>query len=363
GRAGQPDLVPADDGRAAQRLEVGPDQLGGQVLLGHRDLAPLPAQPDLAHDGQHEVGDERAETELRAALLEPEDRATLVEAHERVEERLLGGGEGGHVRSIVPETAGIAGVGRPRVGRHARLGNLAGVITDLPLEQLRTYRPEVAEPADFDEFWARTIAEARAAGGAAESVPADTPVTAVRVEDVTFPGFGGEPVRAWYLAPHADGPLPCVVEFIGYGGGRGLPHEHLAHAAAGYAHLVMDTRGQGSSWGTGGDTPDPHGAGPAFAGMMTRGIESPDTYYYRRLVTDAVRAVDHVLTRPEVDPTRVAVTGISQGGGLALAAGALHDQVAAVAADVPFLCHFERAVRITDARPYSEIAAYLSVRR
>ncbi|OLT20553.1 acetylxylan esterase [Ornithinimicrobium sp. CNJ-824] len=239
--------------------------------------------------------------------------------------------------------------------------------TDLPLEQLRTYRPEVPEPEDFDEFWAVTLAQARAAGGEAEEevtcVPADTPVTALRVEDVTFPGFDGEPVLAWFVAPPSDGPLPCVVEFLGYGGGRGLPQERLAWAAAGYAHLVMDTRGQGSTWGSGGGTPDPHGSGPAYPGVMTRGISSPHDYYYRRLVTDAVRAVDHVLTRDDVDPDRVAVVGTSQGGGMALAVGALHDRVAAVVADVPFLCHLERAVTITDAAPYAEITAYLAVHR
>ncbi|WP_130014253.1 acetylxylan esterase [Serinicoccus sediminis] len=237
------------------------------------------------------------------------------------------------------------------------------MLTDLPLEQLRTYRPEVPEPEDFDDFWSSTLVQARAAGAEATSVPAATPVTQVRVEDVTFPGFGGEPVRAWFVAPRSQERLPCVVEFLGYGGGRGLPHERLGYAASGFAHLVMDTRGQASTWGSGGGTPDPHGSGPAFPGVMTRGIESPQTYYYRRLVTDAVRAVDHVLTRPDVDPRRVAVAGTSQGGGLALAAGALHRDVAAVNADVPFLCHFERALAVTDAAPYAEITAYLAVHR
>lgn len=237
------------------------------------------------------------------------------------------------------------------------------MLSDLPLEELRTYRPQVREPDDFDAFWAVTLAEARAAGGRATSVPADTPVTTLRVEDVTFPGFGGEPVRAWFVAPPSDRPLPCVVEFVGYGGGRGLPHERLAYAASGFAHLVMDTRGQASTWGQGGGTPDPHGSGPAYPGVMTRGIGSPHTYYYRRLITDAVRAVDHLLTREDVDRTRIAVAGTSQGGGLALAAGALHGDVAAVVADVPFLCHFERALAVTDAAPYSEITGYLAVHR
>ncbi|WP_151526095.1 acetylxylan esterase [Serinicoccus kebangsaanensis] len=234
--------------------------------------------------------------------------------------------------------------------------------TDLPLEQLRSYRPTVAEPEDFDAFWAATLDQSRSAGGPPRAEPADTPLTTLAVDDVTFPGFGGDPVRAWWLRPPGAQRLPCVVEFVGYGGGRGLAHDRLAWASAGFGHLVMDTRGQGSTWG-GGDTPDPHGAGPSYPGVLTRGVEAPQDYYYRRLVTDAVRAVDYVLTRPEVDPERVAVAGTSQGGGLALAAGALHEQVAAVIADVPFLCHIERAMSITDSFPYQELVAYLAVHR
>jgi cephalosporin-C deacetylase len=33
----------------------------------------------------------------------------------------------------------------------------------------------------------------------------------------------------------------------------------------------------------GGDTPDPHGAGPHAPGFMTKGIENPKTCYYRRV--------------------------------------------------------------------------------
>ncbi|KQO97402.1 acetylxylan esterase [Leifsonia sp. Leaf264] len=239
---------------------------------------------------------------------------------------------------------------------------------DLTLPELELYRPEVTEPADFDAFWERTLDEARAFPAEPVLERVDSPLTQVEVYDVTFNGFAGQPVKAWLLLPASHGgesaaPLPAVVEYLGYGGGRGLPHERLEWAASGYAHLIMDTRGQGSGWGSGGDTPDPVGTGPSSPGFMTRGIESPDSYYYRRVFTDAVRLVDAARTLPQIDATRVAVTGVSQGGGIAVAVAGLAKGLIGVLPDVPFLQHFERAVGLTDAFPYQEIVTYLSVHR
>lgn len=235
---------------------------------------------------------------------------------------------------------------------------------DLPLDALRDYRPEVREPADFDAFWSRTLSEARGTGGEASITPWGGPRTAVEIFDVTFPGFNGEPIRAWLLQPrNITEPLPCVVQFLGYNGGRGLPLEHLVWANAGYVHLLMDTRGQGSGWSSGGHTPDPHGSGPQISGVMTKGIQEPETYYYRRFFTDGVRAVDFAHGLDQVDSERVVVHGISQGGGAALAVGALADRVAAVMPDVPFLCHYERATGIVDTFPYQELVAYMKVHR
>jgi len=125
----------------------------------------------------------------------------------------------------------------------------------------------------------------------------------------------------------------------------------------------MDTRGQGSAWMKG-DTPDVETTGnPQFPGFMTRGVLDPATYYYRRVMTDAARAIDTLRERPEVDGTCVAVTGGSQGGGLSLAAAALAPEVAACMADVPFLCHYRRATEITASQPYEEISRYLAIHR
>ncbi|NUT18906.1 MAG: hypothetical protein HOV77_06950 [Hamadaea sp.] len=145
---------------------------------------------------------------------------------------------------------------------------------DFSLDELRAYRPDIRQPADFDEFWTRTLAVARAGGDEPAFTPVGTPLTACRVFDVRFSGYAGEPIAGWLLIPSgADGPVPVVVQYLGYGSGRGLPHEWLPWVAAGSACFVMDTRGQGAMWGVGGVTPDPHGSGPAASGVMTRGID------------------------------------------------------------------------------------------
>ncbi|MFV2118526.1 acetylxylan esterase [Streptomyces sp. Act-28] len=234
---------------------------------------------------------------------------------------------------------------------------------DLPLDELRAYRSSSAEPEDFDAFWADTLEESRSHPLDARFEPVDTGLATVDVYDATFAGFGGHPVKGWFVLPAGvTRPVPAVVEFVGYGGGRGLPHTHLLWAAAGFAHFVMDTRGQGGVW-AGGDTPDPVGSASSVPGFMTRGVEDPSTYYYRRVFTDAVRAVEAARSHPLTDASRTAVAGTSQGGGIALAAAGLVPDLAAAAPDVPFLCDFPRATTMTDRHPYREIGQYLKTYR
>jgi cephalosporin-C deacetylase len=237
------------------------------------------------------------------------------------------------------------------------------MFTDLPEPALREYRSTQTDPDDFDEFWATTLAETRAHPLDLRVDRVETGLTTVDVYDVSFAGWAGQPVRAWLRVPAAaKGPLPAVVQFVGYGGGRGAAVENLFWSSAGFAHLQMDTRGQGSGWSLGA-TPDPDGSGPAHPGVMTRGIDSRETYYYRRVFADAVRAVEAARELDVVDASRVSVVGGSQGGGIALAVAGLVPDLAAVAAYVPFLCDFRRATVITDADPYKEIGRYLAVHR
>jgi cephalosporin-C deacetylase len=236
------------------------------------------------------------------------------------------------------------------------------VLTDLPLAELRRYYPEVAEPADFGEFWAGQLRNARDSRAEPVFVAADTAARHAAVFDVTFPGYGGDPVRGWLLAPHlaTDG-AAAVVQFVGYGGGRGDPFDWLSWSCAGHPHLIMDTRGQGGSWRSA-DTADPGGDGaPSAAGFLTRGIADPRTHYYTRLFIDAARAVDAVRAHPAAAGRPVVTAGASQGGALAIAAAQLAGDVAATLPEVPFLAHPRRALDVTDSHPYRELAEYCRV--
>lgn len=237
------------------------------------------------------------------------------------------------------------------------------MLTDLSLDELRAYRSEYRAPVDFDAFWAATLAGQAQYALDLRVEPVTTALRTIDVFDLTFAGFGGDPVRAWLRVPRGSGePRPVVVQFHGYASGRGAPIDDLVWPAAGYVQLAVDVRGQGASHAAGA-TGDPHGSGPSAPGFLTRGIDSPHSYYYRRVYVDAVRAVAAARTLDVVDPHRVAAIGNSQGGGIALAVAGLVPDLAVLYAQAPFLCDIRRATLITDEEPYAELARYLSTHR
>jgi cephalosporin-C deacetylase len=233
------------------------------------------------------------------------------------------------------------------------------VFVDLPLEELRQLEARATEQPDFDEFWSSTLAAVRDTAAAPTEVPYDAGLKTVDVFDVRFPGWNGELIAGWLYLPRGIDPTITVVQYIGYSGGRGFAFNNLVWSAAGHAHLLVDTRGQGWNMSSTADTPDSQTSLPSQApGMMTRGIDSREGYYYRRVFSDAVRAVDFVRGHQKLRDTKIVIAGGSQGGGITLAVAGLVDGLAAALPEVPFLCDIRRATEITDAYPYREITDY-----
>jgi len=227
---------------------------------------------------------------------------------------------------------------------------------DMPIEQLRQYKPALYRQEDFESFWDSIIKAAIKQPINAELIPYELPLRNFSCYAVRFDGFEGGRLAGWYVRPDGAGKFPGLVVYHGYSGRGSRPLELIQFAAQGLCVLSMDCRGQN------GQSQDaaiyPEGR---THGWMTAGIRDPHTYYYRHVYADALRALELLAHRQEVDAKRIAITGISQGGALTLAVAALSDRPKLALADIPFLCDFRRAVAITPNGPYPEIVNFLKM--
>ena len=152
------------------------------------------------------------------------------------------------------------------------------------------------------------------------------------VEKLLFQSSPGLYVTANLYRPKAiGGRLPAIVYVCGHSRvekdglilGCKAHYQHHANwfAANGYVCLVLDTLQLG-------ELPGLH-HGTAREGMwwwQSRGYTPAGVEAW-----NAVRGIDYLVSRPDVDPTRIGVTGRSGGGATSWWVGAIDDRVAAVA--------------------------------
>jgi cephalosporin-C deacetylase len=164
----------------------------------------------------------------------------------------------------------------------------------------------------------------------AEAVPFRTmKVTLRSLDGVHFRARLALPVKG--EAPAS--PWPVIVTTPGYGGEQ--QGVMLADCQRGYAVLQVFPRGQGESASLWKLERDKLGAS----------LDGPQGAYYEGAYADVMRAIDFVTSRDDLDHTRIALVGTSQGGGIALAVAAIDPRVKAVVAHVPFLCDIRLAAR------------------
>ncbi len=210
---------------------------------------------------------------------------------------------------------------------------------DMPFDQLQVYQGTNPRPADFDEYWARALAEQAATDPDVELVPAEFQTSFAECFHMYFTGVGGARIHAKLLRPkQAETPHPAVLMFHGYSGNAGDWADKLGYVAQGYTVAAMDCRGQG------GESEDIGGvSGWTLRGHIVRGLAGdPDKLLYRQIFLDTAQLARVVMAMDDVDETRVGATGGSQGGGLTLACAALTPSIKRAAPTFPFLSDYRR---------------------
>jgi cephalosporin-C deacetylase len=229
-------------------------------------------------------------------------------------------------------------------------------LIDMPLDQLKTYGGSNPRPSDFNEYWDKALKEMRALDPQLELVESDFQVPYADCFHLYFTGAGGARIHAKYVRPkHAVKPHPAILQFHGYAHHSGDWADKLIYASLGFSIVALDCRGQG------GLSEDKGGVkGTTYKGHLIRGLDDhPDRLLFRDIYLDTAQLAGIVMALPEVDASRVGATGGSQGGGLALACGALEPRLNRIAASVPFLSDYKRVWEMDLARDaYEELRTF-----
>ena len=92
-----------------------------------------------------------------------------------------------------------------------------------------------------------------------------------------------------------------------------------------------------------------------YPGQLTDGLESLRSYVYRGIAADAVRGLDFLVSRPEVDKTKI----VAWGNDIALLAAALHSGATHVVATPSYLFDTLEMASTTSLYPLEEFNDYL----
>lgn len=212
-------------------------------------------------------------------------------------------------------------------------------IIDMSMPELLKYQGISPKPEDFDQYWARALAELEAVDPQVELVPSEFQAPQAECFDLYFTGVQGARIHAKYVRPKAAAtPHPAVLQFHGYAWNSGDWNDKLAYASIGYSIAAMDCRGQGGRSEDAGQV-----KGTTLRGHIIRGLDDhPDKLLFRQIFLNTVQLARIVMSFPEVDEQRVGAMGGSQGGGLTIACSALEPRIKRLAPVYPFLSDYRR---------------------
>ena len=185
--------------------------------------------------------------------------------------------------------------------------------------------------------------------------PRDGPIAARRLETVERDGYlleklvlelnGSQPAPAYFVKPsHSSGPIPCLLYNHAHGGDYLLGKDELllgrkelcappyaqALTSHGWAALCID------AWVFGQRHARPESQ--VFKEMLWQG-----QVLWGRMVYDSLRALDYLVSRPDVDADRIGTIGLSMGSTMAWWVAALDPRLR-VCVDLCCMTDFEALI-------------------
>jgi cephalosporin-C deacetylase-like acetyl esterase len=194
--------------------------------------------------------------------------------------------------------------------------------------------PTAKMPADFDAFWDAQKKELA-------KIPLDAKLehspkfsdAKVDCFKISLANVDDRRVHGWIAVPKGKGPFPAILT-VPYAGVYGIePDKRHAQMGALAMNIIVH------------DLPvdekpefyEKQADGP-LKDYRDIGMNDRKKSYFRLAILACLRAADYITSRPDFNAKDLAVTGGSQGGGLAIITAGADSRITVLAASVPALC-------------------------
>jgi cephalosporin-C deacetylase len=203
------------------------------------------------------------------------------------------------------------------------------------------------KPADFDAYWQHTREDL-------DAYPMSPEIALLPLRSTDFAtlysvrltSVGPYRLFGYLSIPKGEGPFPAIYYAPKYQSVLEIIPQGTANVQRSvYITFSLAARGQRNS-----DTP----YAAMFPGLLTDGIQNPQSYMFRSIVADAMRGLEFLLTRPELDASRVVVFG----NDMALLTAALSQGATHVVTTPSLFYNAAELAPQTQAYPLEEINDY-----